>query len=262
MKPPLWIALGLWPLSTLSIIRGVHVFYIDIRDPLEIKPIFDHITLVLLTYATPVPCMHCMFACCSKRKEEEKSRKANKKFIRRLSLVHACRHVPRKATALLCGNNEDEGRRNRPKHARQAQAIVQPQPSGKRRRRRGRIGFQFHLSSCLPAPGGRTDTWAPAPTAVRLARDLICIYTLHWQLQVTSSIDDGESVIVQSSGGGLGRFRSPRSHCHGRRSSSGRGWGPNRWPYRSSTQDGRASLLIHAFEPWSCGSSANLNYGW
>lgn len=33
--------------------------------------------------------------------------------------------------------------------------------------------------ACLPAPGGRTDTWAPGPTAVRLARDLICIYTLH-----------------------------------------------------------------------------------
>lgn len=143
-------------------------------------------------------------------------------------MFHACRHVPRKATALLCGNNEDEGRRNRPKHARhrQAQAMVQHQPSGKRRRRRGRIGFQFHLSSCLPAPGGvaaRTHGRRALPPSISPVISSASTCTLHWQLQVTSSIDDGESVIVQSSGGGLGRFRSPRSHCHGRRSSSGRG---------------------------------------
>jgi hypothetical protein len=43
------IGLGLWPLSDLCIMRGVHVPYIEMWDPSEAKQVFAHITLTRVT---------------------------------------------------------------------------------------------------------------------------------------------------------------------------------------------------------------------
>jgi hypothetical protein len=43
------VGLGLWPLSIVYIMRGVHVPYIEVSDPSGAKHVFAHITLTRVT---------------------------------------------------------------------------------------------------------------------------------------------------------------------------------------------------------------------